>query len=221
MGSLGRVRRRWWFLGATALVLLVAAGPMVWVQATGHRGAVSLDDVEPVPVVVVFGAGVRPDGVPSAYLRYRLEAARQLHEAGTVSVVLVSGDNGQAGYDEPTVMADWLVDRGVPRDRVVLDYAGFSSHDTCVRAVEVFGVTEAVLVTQDYPLPRATYLCRTAGMDVQGVGVVADGGSRDSYRLRELPASWKAWWDVTTNRSPTFPGPKETSVDDALRATDG
>lgn len=207
-------------LGAAVLVLLVAAGPIVWVQVTGQRGTVALDDVAPAPVAVVFGAGVRPDGRPSAYLRYRLDAARQLYEAGTVSVVLVSGDNGQADYDEPTVMADWLVDHGVPRDRVVLDYAGFDTHDTCVRAVEVFGVTEAVLITHDYHLPRATYLCREAGMDVQGVGVGAEGGPRASYYARELPASWKAWWDVTTNRSPTYPGPRETSVDDALR-TDG
>ena len=201
-------------------MLLGVAGPMVWVQTRGQH-AVALDDAAPAPVAVVFGAGVRPDGRPSAYLRYRLEAAQQLYEAGTVSVLLVSGDNGRVGYDEPTVMADWLVDHGVPRDRVVLDYAGFSTHDTCVRAVEVFGVTEAVLVTQDYHLPRATYLCRAAGMDTQGVGVPARGAQWQrsvSYHLRELPASWKAWWDVTTNQSPTYPGPRETSVTDALRA---
>ncbi len=199
------------------LLLLVAAGPVVWVQVTGQRGSVALDGAAPAPVAVVFGAGVRSDGSPSTYLRYRLDAARALYEAGTVSVVLVSGDNGQASYDEPTAMAGWLVDHGVPRDRVVLDYAGFDTHDTCVRAVEVFGVTEAVLVTQDYHLPRAMYLCREAGMDVQGVGVAAEGGPRVSYYARELPASWKAWWDATTNRRPVFPGPPETSVAEALR----
>lgn len=194
---------------------------MVWVQATGRRGIVALDDVRPAPVAVVFGAGLGPNGTPSPYLRYRLEAAQQLYEAGTVQVLLVSGDNGTTSHDEPTAMADWLVDHGVPRDRVVLDYAGFDTHDTCVRAVEVFGVTDAVLVTQDYHLPRAMYQCREAGMDVQGVGVTASGASRAqsaSYHLRELPASWKAWWDGTWHRSATFPGPKETSVDDALRA---
>ena len=197
---------------------------MVWVQATGHRGTVALDDVGPAPVAVVFGAGLRPDGSPSPYLRDRLAAAQQLYEAGTVSVLLVSGDNGQVGYDEPTAMADWLAGHGVPRDRIVLDYAGFDTHDTCVRAVEVFGVTDAVLVTQDYHLPRATYLCREAGMHVQGVGVAAGHDSwlqSSPYRLRELPASWKAWWDQTTGRTPTYPGPKETSVTDALRDADG
>ncbi|MCL2467374.1 MAG: YdcF family protein [Micrococcales bacterium] len=216
---LGRVRRRWWFLAAGAVALLVVAGPMVWVRVSGQRGIVALDDVDPAPVAIVFGAGVHPDGTPTSYLVSRLQAALRLYEAGKVSVILVSGDNGRTTYDEPTAMADWLVDHGVPRDRVVADYAGFSSHDTCVRAVDVFGVTDAVLVTQDFHLPRAMYLCRGAGLHVQGVAVPA--GHDPWYAVapnwvREAPASWKAWWDRTTNQSPTYPGPQETSITEIL-----
>ncbi|MCL2848758.1 MAG: YdcF family protein [Micrococcales bacterium] len=221
--KLGQVRRRWWVLGA-AVVVAVVAGPIVTVRVSGQRGIVTLDDVEPAPVAIVFGAGVRPDGTPSSYLVSRLQGARELYEAGKVSVILVSGDNGRTTYDEPTAMADWLVNHGVPRDRVVLDYAGFNTHDTCVRAVEVFAVTDAVLVTQGFHLPRAMYLCRGAGMHVQGLAVAP---GHDSWvaaapnGVREVPASWKAWWDHTTGRSPTFPGPKETSVTQILREVDG
>lgn len=208
-------------MGATAFATtLLALGPIGWVQATGQRGIVAEPvDLAPAPVAIVFGAGIRTDGTPSTYLTRRLEGARTAYEAGTVGVILVSGDNGTRGYDEPSSMRDWLVARGVPTDRVVLDYAGFDTHDTCVRAVEVFGVTEAVLFTQDYHLPRAMASCRGAGIQVQGVGVSSAGaGERLSYyRFREVGASWKAWWDGTWNRSPRYPGPPETTVTDALR----
>lgn len=206
-------------LGAAVLVMVVGLAPVVWVQVNGQRGIVAIDDVDPTPVAIVFGAGLHPDGSPSTYLAFRLQAALELYETGTVSVILVSGDNSRTTYDEPSAMADWLVDHGVPRDRVVLDYAGFDTHDTCVRAVEVFDVTDAVLVTQDFHLPRAMYLCRGAGLNVQGVAV-APGYDRWYHvvpdRMRDVPASWKAWWDTTTNQAPTYPGPKETSITEIL-----
>lgn len=213
-----RRRRRVLLLTALGVVVLLLV-PLAWVQAVGGSKARDLGSARPAPVAIVLGAGLRPDGSPSTYLRRRLDAAQALLEAGTVQVILVSGDNATPEHDEPTAMRDHLVANGVPAERVVRDFAGFDTHDTCVRAHDVFGVDAAVVVTQDYHLPRALWSCSAAGIDVTGVGVSsASVQPRRAllWRLREVPASTKAWWDGLTHREPEHLGRVETGVQDAL-----
>ncbi|ROS31814.1 vancomycin high temperature exclusion protein [Cellulomonas sp. PhB150] len=217
----GRARSRRRRVLAVVLVLgvlLVLALPLLVVQGVGRAHERSLADVPDTPVALVLGAGLHPDGTPSTYLARRLDAARSLYERGAVQVILVSGDNGTAQHDEPTAMRDYLVDHGIPSDKIVLDYAGFDTHDSCVRAHQVFGVDEAVVVTQDYHLPRALFSCAAAGMDVTGVGVSAASVTPKQalvWRLREVPASYKAAWDALVGRGPVYGG-HETGVQDAL-----
>ncbi|WP_307858118.1 SanA/YdcF family protein [Cellulomonas fulva] len=217
----GRGRRWRWGLGIAAALVVLLLVPFAWVQAVGQAHLRTLETVEETPVALVLGAGLRPDGSPSTYLRRRLDAARVLYDAGTVQAVLVSGDSGSVGHDEPTAMRDYLVENGVPTQDVVLDYAGFDTHDSCVRAHDVFGVDRAVVLTQDYHVRRAVFSCVAAGIDTQGVGVSsASVRPRQAveWRLRELPASSKAWWDGLTHADPAYGGPGETGVRDALLA---
>ncbi|WP_029290822.1 vancomycin high temperature exclusion protein [Cellulomonas sp. HZM] len=210
-------RHRTVLLVAAAVVVVLAA-PFVVVQAVGLAHRRALADVPDTPVAIVLGAGLRPDGSPSTYLRRRLDAGAALYDQGKVNVILVSGDNGTVQHDEPTAMKDYLVAHGVPADRVVADFAGFDTHDSCVRAHTVFGVDDAVVVTQDYHLPRALFSCRAAGMRVTGVGVSASSVTPQQavvWRVREVPASYKAAWDALVGRDPKFGG-HETGVQDAL-----
>ncbi len=217
-------RRRRWTVAFVALGLaVVLALPLVWVQGVGQTRVRSLSTAGPAPVALVFGAGLRPDGSPSTYLRRRLDAAKHLLDDGRVQVILVSGDNGTPHHDEPTAMRDYLTGQGVPADRIVLDYAGFDTHDTCVRAHDVFGVDAAVLLTQSYHLRRALFSCGAAGIASTGVGVSAESVQPRqalNWRLREVPASYKAWWDALTGREPVYRGPRETGVQDALDTGD-
>lgn len=212
-------RRRRALVGACVLVDLVLL-PVAWVLGVGQAHLASSPAAVPhKDVAVVLGAGLRPDGTPSTYLRRRLDAAFELWQAGTVEVVLVSGDNRTTDYDEPTAMREWLVGRGMPADRVVRDFAGLDTHDTCVRAHDVFGVDEAVVISQDYHVRRAVFSCDRAGIDVVGLGVSSDSvepAKAVVYRVRELPASLKAAWDAVTGREPVHLGPVETGVQDAL-----
>ena len=215
-------RRARWGWALAAAVLVAGLGPIAWVQASAQGDvASSRSAVARTPVAIVFGAGLKPDGSPSEYLTRRLEAARALYAARTVGAVLVSGDNGRPQHDEPPALRDWLVAHGVPGERVVRDLAGFDTHDSCVRAHDVFGIRRAVLISQDYHVRRALFSCRAAGVDVVGIGVSADGVTPVQavvWRLRELPASRKACWDAVTGRRPKFDGPPDTSVTDALAA---
>lgn len=211
-------RRRPRVAAVIVAVLAVLAAPVVWVQgaATDER---AVDDVDPVPVAIVLGAKVRPDGSPSTYLMLRLSAAAELYANGTVEVLLVSGDRSGDDYDEPAVMRSWLVAHGVPAERVVMDGAGYDTHDSCVRAHDVYGVDEAVVISQDYHLPRALFLCGRAGIEAQGVGVSAESATPAKlwgFRAREVPASFKAAWDGLTHRVPVGGLEPSSAVEDAL-----
>lgn len=204
-------------LSGAAIALLL---PVAWVQGVGQAKVRSGPGRVPErEVALVLGAGLRPDGTPSTFLRRRLDAAAELYAAGAVQVILVSGDNREPGHDEPTAMRNWLIDQGVPAHVVVRDFAGLDTHDTCVRAHEIFGVAGAVVITQDYHLRRALFSCSQAGMDVVGLGVSSSSvepARAITYRVREVPASLKAAWDALTERRPVHLGPRETGVHDVL-----
>lgn len=192
----------------------VVAAPTVWAFAASGPYRTSVAGARAHDVAVVFGAGIYGT-TPSPFLARRLDIARRLYAAGKVKVILVTGDNSTRGYDEPTVMRDYLAARGVPSGRVVMDDAGFRTWDSCARARRIFGVGSAILVTQSFHVPRATVLCRAAGIDVQAAG--DDSGGYDlpptawGY-VREVPANVRALIDVWARPDPKFLGPRENGV---------
>ena len=44
--------------------------------------------------------------------------------------------------------------------------AGFDTYDTCVRAHRIFGVTRAIIVTQDFHEPRAVSVLRDSQVSI-------------------------------------------------------
>ncbi|MDE3719829.1 ElyC/SanA/YdcF family protein [Nocardiopsis sp. N85] len=221
--AIGRPRHRGRLL-LLSLVLALVAGcaPFAWMLAgTSGQRHDTVDAVPERPVALVLGAGVRADGQPTRLLARRLELAADLYFAGKVEVLLVTGDNSVEHYNETDTMREHLVASGVPDDRIVGDYAGFSTWESCVRAREVFGVNEATVVTQDFHLPRAVRLCRAAGIDAVGVADAAadERATATTYGwLREVPAAVAALGTVIVRPDPTFLGRYETAVDDALAA---
>jgi SanA protein len=162
------------------------------------------------PVAIVFGAGVQASGRLSPMLQDRMDTAIALYKAGKVRKLLVSGDNRFANYNEPGRMYDYAVARGVPARDVVRDYAGRRTYDTCYRAAAIFGVTQAVLITQRFHLPRAIFTCENLGVD--SIGLSADRRayvSNPYYQLRDAVASLRAWWDVKIARPEPVLGVKE------------
>ena len=207
-------------IGVAVLALLaaVAVGPWAWVSLASRGHVHHVEDAPSAPVALVLGAGLNPDGSPSAFLAARLEVARQLYESGRARVILVSGDNRVANHDEPTAMRDWLVGHGIPADAVVRDFAGRDTYDSCVRAKRIFGVERALVVSQGYHLPRAVTTCRAVGLDAEGVGdwtAQTYSAQWTAGARREKLADAKAVIDVLTRRDPVL-GPVETAVQDAL-----
>ncbi|MET7467773.1 vancomycin high temperature exclusion protein [Micromonospora sp. NPDC005686] len=208
---------------ATAVALLLGAATVAsvtWVRDAAEGHLFDAAGVPETPVALVLGTKVEPDGTPAPFLAGRLETARRLYASGKVKVLLLSGDHMDWDYDEPDAMRRWLVDRGVPAEKTVLDHAGFDTYDSCVRAYRVFGVRQATVVTQSFHLPRAVALCRAAGIEAVGVGDDTARRYAGQWRIsstREYGACLKAAADVLTGRDPVHLGRRETGVDDALR----
>jgi vancomycin permeability regulator SanA len=223
-----RVRWRAWLVRlarlsiAGALAVIALAGASVAWMRSGTGGYIYGEgDVPQAPVALVLGAQVYANGVPSPFLEARLAIAQRLLETGKVRAILVSGDHRAWRYDEPGAMLRWLSDHGVPRTKIAMDHAGFDTYDSCVRAVKVFGVSRAIVVTQTYHLPRAVNLCRRVGLDTYGVGDATVAQFRRPWLIssnREHGACVKAVFDVVSGRDPVFLGKRETSVDDAVQA---
>ncbi|GCD45969.1 vancomycin high temperature exclusion protein [Streptomyces paromomycinus] len=201
----------------TVLACVLALLPATWLNAAVASRIRTVEDVPAAPVAVVFGAGLW-DGEPSPYLAHRLDAAARLYERGTVRALLVTGDNSRADYDEPDAMRRYLVAHGVPTDRIVSDFAGFDTWDSCARAHRVFGVDRAVLVSQGFHIRRALALCGAAGVDAYGVGVDDRHDVTWYYGgTREVFAAAKAAAEAAVRPDPRFLGPKEDGVAVALR----
>lgn len=190
-------------LGLAAVVIGAGLSWTLWTLRARYDDQIyapmSLSEMPERPVAIVFGAGVWPNGTLSLILRERMDAAIELYEAGQVQRLLLSGDNRVETYNEPASMLDYALSAGVPRDAIVLDYAGRRTYDTCYRARDIFGVSTVTLITQQYHLPRALTTCRGLGIDA--IGYRANrynhrGYYLISYRLREIPALWLAWWDL-------------------------
>ncbi|MEV6808967.1 vancomycin high temperature exclusion protein [Streptomyces sp. NPDC017405] len=201
-------------MAGCALALLPAA----WLRVSTEDRLRTVADVPRTEVAVVFGAGLW-NGRPSPYLAHRLDAAAELYRSGRIRVVLVTGDNSREEYDEPDAMRAYLVRHGVPDRRIVGDYAGFDTWDSCVRAKRIFGVDRAVLISQDFHIRRAVALCEAAGVDSYGVGVAAKHDATWYYGgTREVFAAGKAALDALFRPDPRFLGPREPGVARALAA---
>jgi SanA protein len=148
-------------------------------------------------VAIVFGASVYSSGELSPTLEDRVTTAITLYRAGKIDRILVSGDNRHPSYNEPRAMQEYLISHAVaPRD-VIVDYAGRSTYETCLRAHEIFGLNRAVLVTQRFHLPRALYIANELGLDASGVATDPDQTRTLGYQsARELLAEIKAYLNV-------------------------
>jgi SanA protein len=200
-------------LGACLLVLLVS----LLAESSVRRAALDKHSANPADLpyrefALVLGCSeTLANGRGNLFFRYRIEAAIALWKAGKCRSFLVSGDNGRHGYDEPTAMRNALVDAGIPDARIHSDYAGFSTLDSIVRAREVFGLREVVIVSQRFHNERALFLAQHKGLDA----VACDARDVSAHRalrtrIRERFARIKNFADVyLLGTKPKFPGPPE------------
>lgn len=146
------------------------------------------------------------------YYKYRIEAALRLWKAGKVKAIIVSGDNGTKYYDETTSMQQDLIKAGVPSKYISKDYAGFRTLDSIVRAKEVFGIDDFVIISQNFHLERALYIADAKHIKAIGFRAKDFANTRWAMRMqyREYLARTKAFLDLyILGTEPKFLGKKE------------
>lgn len=179
--------------------------------ATRNAITDTIDEVQPVEVALILGTSRSHRGKPNLFYLARIEAAAELYISGRVRGVLVSGDNATRYYNEPISMQKDLMTLGVPAEHITLDYAGFRTLDSMIRAKEIFGLDQVIVVSQRFHAARAIFLARWFGIDARGFAA-ADPPHAGYLRVRarEVFARAAAVLDILTGQGPRFLGERET-----------
>jgi SanA protein len=209
-------RKRKWLLLIGGLlagaILAVVAIEHVVGSAGEGRIYTSTQNVPPHRVALVLGTSPKiVGGSRNLFFERRMDAATDLWKSGKVKRILVSGDNGTRQYNEPLAMKRALIKRGVPREAIVCDYAGFRTLDSVVRAKLVFDLEDCTIVTDDFHLPRALYIADQKGLNAVGFQTRPLPISLSPRtHLREFGARLLIWMECNvTGRAPKALGPKE------------
>ncbi len=170
----------------------------------------NLEEIPQNRVGLVLGTSKRiRSGHPNPYYSFRIEATVKLYEAGKIDYILVSGDNGSIYYNEPNTIKKDLMQYGIPKEKIYLDYAGFRTLDSMVRAKEIFGLNQVTIISQKFHNERAIYLAETKGLKAIGFNATDISGSEGyKVQLREYFARVKVFLDLLMNTQPRFYGEK-------------
>lgn len=199
---------------ACSIVSLFVAGMLMYSNAkilydTSDYLYKNVKRIPPQKAALVLGASKYiQGGHPNPYFTYRINAAKELYDAGKVKAFVLSGDNGLESYNEPEDMKNALVELGVPDSIIYLDYAGFRTLDSVVRMKEIFGQESFIVVSQPFHNERAIFLGQHYGLTVYGYNARDVSLGRVSYKtmIRERFARVKVFIDILMNKQPRFLG---------------
>lgn len=191
-----------------AIGVTVMTGIRFYIDSFAEPYIVSVETAPQADAILILGAFVDGDGDPSPVLADRLEYGYQLYQAGKAPKILVSGDHGTSHYDEVNAMKEYLLKKGVPKEDIFLDHAGFNTYDSMYRAKEIFQIKSLLISTQAFHINRSIFIARNLGMDAYGY----PSPDKEIYRMaylnfRENLAKVKAFGDVVIlRRTPQFLG---------------
>lgn len=148
-------------------------------------------------------------GGVNPYYANRIKATIELYKAGKIEFILVSGDNGTIYYNEPTTIKKDLIKGGIPDEKIFLDYAGFRTLDSMVRAKYIFGLDSVTVISQKFHNERAIYLAEKKGLKAIGFNAEGITGKQGiKVQFREYFARVKVFLDLLFNTQPRFYGDK-------------
>lgn len=166
------------------------------------------DSIPPQKVGLVLGTAKMLGNRTNAYFTYRMQAAKELYDAGKVEAFILSGDNRTHAYNEPEDMRQNLIEMGIPDSIIYLDYAGLRTLDSVVRANKIFGQDSIIVVSQEFHNERAVFLAQYYGMTAYGYNAKDLRLNRSSLKtkVREKFARVKVFVDIVLGKGPRHLG---------------
>ncbi|KQR95012.1 hypothetical protein ASG01_03925 [Chryseobacterium sp. Leaf180] len=196
-------------------LLLIAAGIIFIVAADFYVKKQSenfvFDDIKNLPQAktgLLLGTSkMLSNGYLNTYFTNRIDAAAELYKSGKIQYIIVSGDNSRKNYNEPEDMQQALINQGIPEDRIFLDFAGFRTLDSVIRAKEIFGQEKLIVISQKFHNERAVFLAQKNGIEAYGYNAVDVNKFYGlKTNLREKLARAKVFWDFMFGVEPKFGG---------------
>ena len=197
------------FLYFTIFTLFLAIWSNIWVHYESKDFVTS--DVNNLPktkVGLLLGTTmIMQNGYQNPFFTYRIQATLELFQSGKIEHVLISGDNSSKNYNEPEDMMNELVRLGIPAEKISLDFAGFDTYDSVLRANKIFGQSKFIVISQSFHAERAVYIARRYGFEVWGYSAKDVSRSKSFLtHAREYFARIKAYVEVKLGVNPYFLG---------------
>lgn len=202
-------RIKWSILTGTILIFAVIVCANYAVRHTAKAFIYqNIDSIPQNKAGLLLGTSkLLRSGLPNQYFQNRIQATVDLYKAGKIEVVVISGDNSREGYNEPEDMKSELMLRGIPEDKIYLDYAGFRTLDSVVRMEKIFGQKSFTIISQKFHNQRAIYIAHAKGLQVVGYNAEdVNAYSGFKTQLREKFARVKLFLDLWTGKNPKFLG---------------
>ena len=156
-------------IGGIITILLLVVFANYQIISTSNKYIIkNFSDLPHAQAVLLLGAKVKSDGMPSGILQDRIDTAIELYNAKKVDKILVSGDHGTKQYDEVNAMRKYLLDKNIPPQDIFLDHAGFDTYDSLYRARDIFQAKSLIVDTQNFHLNRALYIGKQLGLNLVG-----------------------------------------------------
>lgn len=122
--------------------------------------------------IIVLGAQVNPDGLPSKQLELRLAEARKAYQANPRVIVVCGAQGKDEPVTEASVMKAWLEQNEVSPKHILMEDQSFNTRQNLENAKKLLGesVTNILIITSDYHLPRAMDIAKDLGLNASGIG---------------------------------------------------
>lgn len=122
--------------------------------------------------IIVLGAQVNPDGLPSKQLELRLAEARKAYQANPRVIVVCGAQGKDEPVTEASVMKAWLEQNEVSPEHILMEDQSFNTRQNLENAKKLLGesVTNILIITSDYHLPRAMDIAKDLGLNASGIG---------------------------------------------------
>ena len=199
------------FLSSIVIVIILT----IWanskiIKASENYLTEDIVNVSPSKVGLLLGTSKHlRNGSKNEFFYNRIDATVELFSRNKIKYIIISGDNSTQYYNEPIDMKNELIRRGIPSDKIFLDYAGFRTFDSVIRAKEIFGQTTFIIISQKFHNERAVYIARRNGIEAFGFNAKdVDAYKGFKTKIREYFARDKVFIDILLNTKPKFLGDK-------------